>query len=217
MKFKDIEQFVLKNQKIVSGVMIAVLVIVIAALGYFRYYLPGQNQEAQEALFQSQLYFEQDSFAQALNGDGLNKGAVAVADEYGSTAAGNLARYIAGVSYLYLNDFDNAISYLEDYKQKDEIIAAMSQMALGDAYMEKGRADNSNYEKGLAAYKEAAAMTTNEYVAPKILFKLGRAYEYFDKKSEALDQYNKILEEYPNFEETQDVKKYVAKLEVAAV
>lgn len=217
MNFKEIEQFVLKNQKIVSGVAVAVIVIIVAVVGYFQYYLPSQNEEAQENFFQAQLYFQQDSFQQALNGDGMYPGAVSIADEYGRTATGNLARYIAGVSYLYLNDFDNAIEYLKDYKEKDDLIGAMSHMALGDAYMEKGRSDNAMYEKGLEQYKKAAEMTENEFVAPKILFKLARAYEYFDKGDQAAEHYEMIIDKYPLSNEGPLSEKHLAKMQAEAV
>lgn len=217
MNFKEIEQFLLKNQKIVSGIVVGVIVIIVVAIGYFNYYMPKKNQEAQEMLFQAQLYFQQDSFQQVVNGDGINSGAPKVADEFARTATGNLARYITGVSYLYMNDFDQAIDFLKDYKEQDEVIGAMSHMALGDAYMEKGRTDNSFYEKGLAEYKKAAEMTTNSFVAPKVLFKIARAYEYFDKKDKAVDYYKQILEEYPLSAEKSEAEKYAAKLEAQAV
>jgi tetratricopeptide (TPR) repeat protein len=144
-------------------------------------------------------------------------GAVTIAEEYGRTPAGNLARYIAGVSYLYLNDFDNAIEYLKDYKKKDELIGAMSHMALGDAYMEKGRVDNAMYEKGLEQYKKAAELTENEFVAPKILFKLARAYEYFDKGDQAVEQYELIINKYPLSDEGPIAEKHLAKIQAEAV
>ncbi|MFX5999199.1 hypothetical protein ABTF05_22725, partial [Acinetobacter baumannii] len=70
---------------------------------------------AADALFKAQQYFAIDSLNLVLNGDGQNKGALYVIKNYGGTKAANLAHYYAGVSYLKLGDFNNAVKYLKDF------------------------------------------------------------------------------------------------------
>ena len=102
------EDFVQRNRNLVLGVLIAIIVGVGGYLGY-RYYLQGQNEIAQKDMFQAIFYFEQDSLDKALNGDGLNFGMLQIIEDYGSTKAGNLARFYAGASYLKKGEFEAAI------------------------------------------------------------------------------------------------------------
>ena len=70
-------------------------------------------------MFQAVYYFEQDSLVKALNGDGNNYGFLEIIDEYGFSEAANLSHYYAGVSYLKLGNYNNAISYLNSFSSSD--------------------------------------------------------------------------------------------------
>ena len=67
-------------------------------------------------------YFQKDSFNLALNGDGQYLGFIDVADEYSWTKTGKLANYYAGLCYLHLDEYVNAIEYLEDFSSDDIIL-----------------------------------------------------------------------------------------------
>ena len=106
------EMFVENNKKTITAVVIALIVIVLAVFGVKKYYLEPRENEAQAAIFRAEQLFENDDYATALNGDGNNMGFLDVINEYGSTKAGNLAKYYAGICYLNTGDYNNAIKYL---------------------------------------------------------------------------------------------------------
>jgi len=204
------EQFIEENQKILTIIMFAIIIIVGGYWGAKKlYFLPKAN-EAQEAMFFAQNYFEKDSFNLALNGDGMNMGFLEVADNYGMTKPGKLAKYYAGVSYLHLGDFDNAIEFLSSFSSDEELLNATAKGALGDAYLEKGDADAA-----ISNYK-AATQVKNSVVAPTYFFKLGLLYESQKKYEEAAEAYNNIKENYSTSTEGRNIEKYITRAELLA-
>ena len=55
------EQFIEKNQRIITIIIGAIVVVILAYLGYQRYFLIPRNNEAQEQMFMAEKYFEQDN------------------------------------------------------------------------------------------------------------------------------------------------------------
>jgi uncharacterized protein HemY len=99
-------------------------------------------------MYKAEMYWQRDSFNLAINGRGDTLGMAAIAEEYGSTPAGNLANYYLGVSYLRTGQWDLAIEALEDFSSDDMFLSSMSIGMIGDAYMEKGDVDHAiEYER----------------------------------------------------------------------
>ncbi len=199
-----------KNQNVILGALAAVLVLVIAFVGYQQYYLPGQNLEAQNAIFGAQEAFKAGKFNEALNGEVPNYvGFLSVANDYGSTQTGKLAHYYAGLSYLNLGDFDNAIAQLQQFDGDDLLIGAYALGALGDAFAEKGDMD-----KAIQYYKDAANHSENELSTPAFLLKSALALESKGNNKEAFEQLTKLDKNYPNFNApSMDVETHLARLE----
>ena len=199
------EQFIEDNQKTLSIIALALIVIVGGYWGLKKMYFQPLEQEALNSIFTAQSYFERDSFKLALNGDGNSLGFLDVIDEYGSTKPGELAQYYAGVCYLHLGDYDQAIEYLSDFSSDDELLNATTQGAIGDANLELG-----NKEEAISYYKKAAELD-NEITAPTYLMKLGLLYEDMGDKSKALEAYNKIRKNYKSSPEARSIDKYITR------
>ena len=146
-KLSKTEQFIEDNKILVGSVFIGLLIVVGGFFGY-RYYTNTLNEEAQSEMFQAIFYYENDSLAQALRGDGNNLGFVDIAEDYSNTKAGNLANYYAGTIFLKQGEYDLAIMYLEDFSSNDILLQSRVLANLGDAYAEKGeyeKADRDYY------------------------------------------------------------------------
>ncbi len=197
-----------KNQNVILGALVAVLLLVIAFVGYQHYYLPGKNVEAQNAIFGAQEAFKANKYNEALNGEVPNYvGFLTVANDYGSTATGNLAHYYAGICYLNLGQFDQAIEHLQKFDADDQLLAPLALGLLGDAYAEKGDMD-----KAIKHYKDAANESNNELSAPTYLLKSALALEVQGKNKEALDQLKKLKSNYPKFTAS-EVETHIGRLE----
>lgn len=202
-----LESLVNENQnRVLIGVAV-VLLAVFAYLGFNNYYLPKQEQEAQEQMFKAQYYFEVDSFSLALNGDGNYPGFLDIADNYRFTKAANLANYYAGISYLRLKKYDLAIDYLESFSSDDVMLSAISLGAIGDAYAEKGETARS-----LDYYIKAAKASDNDFTAPMYYLKAGLMAEAEGKDADALNYFKTLKDKFPKSSQAANAEKYIARL-----
>ncbi len=202
------EQFLEENYKSLL-IGLGVIVVIIGLFWLGKIYLNKRNNEAQSQMYQAQRYLESDSLNLALNGDGNYLGFLDIAKEYKRTNAGNLARYAAGICYLHLGKYQDAIDYLDKYTKKDKVIGSLAVGAEGDAYVELG-----NIEKGISKYLEAADFANNSFNTPIFLLKAGELYEMTNKYSDALKVYQKIKDQYSESTEGSTIDKYIARVKL---
>lgn len=184
------------------------LLLLIGGFLAFKYlYQAPRETTAMEQIFKAEYQFQRDSFALALEAPGGGyEGFLDIIDNYGGTKAANLSKYYAGVSYLNLGRFDDAVSFLESHKEKGDITSVTKYGALGDAYSELG-----NYSKALSAYEKASS-TSNSLLSPYYLYKLGLLANSQDQKEKALSAFNKIVDQYPTSSEAPEAYKYIGLL-----
>ncbi len=205
-QFSKAEHFVVENRKslLVIGGTIAALVLIY--FSYQRFIMSPREKEAASQSYMAERYFEQDSVDKAMNGDGNFMGFIAIADEYSSTKAGNLANYYLGFCYLKKGQYDLAIESLKDFSSTDEVLTTMALGGIADAYVELNQLDEAaNY------YNKAANKSANAFTAPMILMKLGMTYEQLNDNQKALDTYNKVKKEFTDSNEAKDIDKYIAR------
>jgi tetratricopeptide (TPR) repeat protein len=202
------EQFLEENYKSLL-IILGVIVVLVGIFWLGRMYLNKKSDEAQSQMYQAQRWLEMDSLKLALNGDGNYLGFIDIAKNYKLTRAGNLAKYGAGICYLHLGQYQDAIDYLSKYSKKDKIIASLATGAIGDAYIELGETD-----KGLAKYIEAANYAKSPFNTPLFLMKAGQIYELQQKFTEAMKVYEQIKNEYPESTEGTQIEKYIARVKL---
>jgi tetratricopeptide (TPR) repeat protein len=151
-----------------------------------------------------------DSFKTALNGDGQHKGFLYIINNYGGTKSANLAKYYAGVSYLKLGDFNNAVKYLKDFDTDAKQIQLMADGALGDAYSEL----NKN-EDAISAYKKAGSeFEKDEFNSSEYLFRAALLSEKNGNTKQALELYKEVKNKYPKTEKGFQADKYIYRLSI---
>jgi len=204
------EQYIEDNQKSLTIIVLAIVVIVGGYLGFQKFIVEPQEQEASSLMFVAEHNFELDSFNLALNGDAANDiaGFLDIADEFSITKVGNLANYYAGISYLQMGEFENAIEYLNKFNSDDEVVMTMAIVGIGDANSELGNIDDA-----ISYYKKASERRANNFATPYALMKLGMIYETQGKNEEALVAYKKIQSEYSASNEGKNIRKNIARLE----
>ena len=201
------EQFLESNQKMVGIVIGAIVVIAVGYLGLNKFYLEPRSKNAQDQMFMAQNYFEKDSFNLALNGDGSNLGFLDIIDDFGATDAGNLANYYAGISYLQMGQFDQAIDYLKKFDTDDVLLGPISVGAQGDAQLELGKT-----EAAIDLYTKAYKMNENTLTAPIYMMKAAELLESSNKTADALKIYETIKLKFPESEEGRSIDKYIARV-----
>jgi len=198
-----------ENQTLFVGILAAV---VIAIGGYLAYVNLVQNpkiMEAEEQITQAQLQFENDSFALALSNPGAGyDGFLGIIDNYSGTPSANLAKYYAGLSYLYLGDHNKAIEYLEDFNADGLTLPTLKAGNLGDAYSELGQV-----EKAKAQYKKASEVMDNDFLSAYYLKKYGEYLEFNGDKEGALQAYNELKTKYPASPDARNIDLYITRLQ----
>jgi len=204
------ESWVIENQKSLSIIVGAIVLMLGSYFAYKNFVYMPQEEEAREFMWRAQNAFASDSLELSLNGkpgtDFL--GFLEIIDQYGITEQANLAHYYAGVAYLRLGDFDQAIEFLESYDCQDVMVCAISIGATGDAYMEKGEVD-----RAIDYYLSAVDHSQNDFTAPIYLMKAAGAQESQGNYTDAVANYKRIKMEFPKSTQSQSIDKYIARAE----
>ncbi len=191
------EQFIEKNQKWIIVGVIAIIVIILAIFGIKKFVSDPRQDKANEALFSAEQYLAMGDFKTALYGDSTSNdqygiGLIEVADRYGRTKAGQRAKYEAGICFLRLGQYQDALKYLDKYNGKDQLTPAINEMMKGDAEVEQG-----NINAAIKHYNNAAKMDDNPITAPFALFKAGLSYLINNDKDNAIKCFNQVKDNYP--------------------
>ena len=216
------ELWIENNQKILWIILIALLVIAFAIYGITNYNkkrnetaknlsFPQEitfEQQASQAIDFASYYMENENYATALNGDGEKVGFLDIVKDYGSTKAGKLAAYYAGVCFMKQGNYEKAIEYFKKYTNDDKVLSAMALGLTGDCYLQLGDQQNAvNY------YEKASKKNPNDFSTPMYLVNLGMTYEIMENYGKALDTYKTLKKDYPTSNEAFEISKNIAYLE----
>ncbi|EHO06358.1 tetratricopeptide repeat protein [Myroides odoratimimus] len=194
------ESWVVRNQKVIFGIVGAVALATLGYVGYDKFVVEPKNDDAANEMFQAQSYYNdalmngtaKDSlFNLALNGGEGKLGFLGIIENYGGTQSADLANYYAGTAYLHKGDFAKAIEHLEKFKGNDAVLAPLALGAIGDAFSELGQ-----QEQALEYYQKAAAKQKNDFTTPRYLNKAGLVALELGNKEEALKSFNEIKNNY---------------------
>lgn len=207
------EAFLLKNKKTILYAVIALIVIIAGIILYNSFVKAPREAKASTELAKGQTMFQNQQFAQALNGDSTGyAGFVKIASDYSSTPAGNLANLYAGLCYANLDKWEDAVKFLDKYSPADdEMVSPAAVAALGNAY-----AHVKQLDKAVDALKKAAKMAdsqaldnTNNSLSPTFLIQAATILESQNKKAEALKIYQDIKKKYVNSAVASEIDKYI--------
>lgn len=208
--FSKTELFIEENQKSLTFIILAIIVLVGGYFAWKYWYVAGEEAEAQKELFTAEKYFEKDSLEKAINGDGVFLGLVDIADKYSITPSGNLAEYYLGISYLRKGEYENAIEHLNKFDSDDQIVAPIALGAIGDAHLEL-----EQKEEAASYYLKAAEKNNNQFTTPIYLQKAGLAYEEMGNYGDAVKVYQRIKTEFPETTEGRNAEKYIARAQAS--
>jgi len=212
------EAWVEKNQKYILSIVGIIAIGVLGYLAYEQFIQKPKETEAMNEMFQAQSYYEMALTAEpkdslynlALNGGEGKYGFIDIIDNYGSTDAGNLANYYAGMAYLNTNKYQEAIDHLDNFSSDDAFLGPISKGAIGDAFVQLEQNDEA-----LKYYEEAANMRDNELTTPRFLLKAGITALQLGKQDDAMKHFKKITEQYPDSAEAKKADLYVGQAETA--
>ena len=197
-----------KHKSLIMGA-ITIFILVVGGYIVYKYLIqmPKENQ-AKMAIYKAEQQFQRDSFALALeNPGGGHEGFLDIIDNYSGTETANLASLYAGISYMNVGRYNDAISYLENYSPDGTYGPILKNGNLADAYSELQDFDNAiNY------YKKATNASEDALLTPYYLYKLGLLAQRMGDDATAQSAFNRINDEYPDSEQGVKVRKLLATL-----
>lgn len=213
------EQWVEKNQKPLIIGFVIIAVVILGYLAYNKYIVEPNEIEAADELAFPKRYFEEaqtsavavDSlYNLSLNGADGKFGLIDIAEQYSNTKAGNLAKYMSGIAYLKIGDYENAIESLSNFSSDDEMLGALALGNIGDAFSEINQPDDA-----LKYYMDAANFKDNNFTTPLYLFKAGNVAMELNAYDKAEKAFTKIKDEYAESEEAKNINIFIQRAKIA--
>jgi TolA-binding protein len=231
LKENELQRFAVKTRGIIedrrretTGLMIGVIVVAVAAGGYFLW--RDHVQSRAHALLADALAVQQARVAApgtpAAPGTYPSERArleaavlklKAAADAYPSTDAGIFARYQEAADQLALGNAAAAVTAYQDVIQQagNGIYGQMARLGLAEAQARAGQ-----YDQAINAFKELAQRKDGPLPVDGILMELGRTYRDAGKRADAQQTFNRLVAEFPDSPFTQEAKRELDSLNKAA-
>ena len=199
------EAFLIKNKNTIIGAILAIIIIIAGIVMYKNLYAEPREEKAQAALFKGQEYFEDDAFAEALNGDSIGYvGFIKIADQYSGTDAANLAKAYAGICYAHLGKYEEAVKDWRSFNGDDQMVAPAILGAMGNCYAQLGQLD-----KASSMLLKAADEADNNTLSPIYLKQAGEILVKQGKYDDAVKAYTYIKDKYFRSYQAMDIDKYI--------
>ena len=185
-----------------AGVLVA---LAVATVGYV--FWQGQRAaEADDLLAAVLPLYEQASHQEALDGSLEQLGLVEIADAYGGTPAGNLARFYAADALFELGEYDRALSYFQDFDKGSNFIGAGALAGEAAAWEQR-----EEYGRAADLYRRAARHFESALTTPEYLLYAGQLYEQAGQYEDAVEQYEAVEAEYPESSQAANIRVYIAR------
>ncbi len=184
-----------KKKIIYIGGAVAVLVLIVFGVYFYKGLQAEKQEESAFALSQVQPLYEAGNYQQALDGGVVPgsgkqaKGLKAIANEYKGTEPGMLAALYAGNALVQQNNYPEAATYFAIAEGADAELTRIGALSGQAAVKDKA----GQYKEAAQLYMQAAELA--ERTGNKEFYQLSAAllYEKANDKNEALKLYREIV------------------------
>lgn len=212
------------HEKLFNGILIALIVVAIVLVGYFKWLAPKWNKASSESAQPSiasvvqggTLSTDTATLKAALEGNDNAEGLLSVTESYDhpifktSPAAKFSLKYYTALCYLNIGQTEDALDVLLQMKKRDDYLWYESQMLIGDLYDDMDDADNAK------KYFEKAAKGETDFVAPIALWKLGMLCERGGDWAGAYENYQTVQDKYYERYSQMGIAKYYERAKLKA-
>ena len=193
------EEWAVKNQKYILGIVGAIALLVLCYLGYNKLVSEPKEKDAMNEMYTAKKNFDDDVsgvssdslYRMSLDGGEGKYGMLDIISEYGGSPAANLANYYAGMAYLNLRDYQNAVTYLSDFSSDDKMLNPIAKGGIGDAFVQLEQKSDA-----LEYYEKAFKANVNTFTTPLYLMKAARVAIELGENEKALGYLKRIKSEF---------------------
>lgn len=195
----NIEFFLEKNAKKLS---IAFGILIVAVLGWFgfqQFVQVPKNEEATKSFLSAQKNLAEGKEDLALGGKSVaNPGFIGTYDQYGSTAAGKLAAYNAGLIEYKKGNYQKAYDLLDNFSSGNKVLVALKYGAMADCLSNLNKSDDA-----LAMADKASSTSDDAYTSYYFTKKAGMLALALKKNADAKKYFSAIDEKYQDYDNGQ--------------
>jgi TolA-binding protein len=198
------------NKKAIGIGALILAVLVVASIAFLNNRRSG-NEKAMTELGKIYTYYDNAQYAVAIDGvpERNIAGLKSIVDNYGSTGAGELARFYLANCYYQLRRFDEALEAYDDFSPNSQLLTVSRLSGIAACREAKGE-----YGEAAAMFEKAAVTYGNDVNAPENLGHAARNFGQAGDKERAVEVYKKIKKEFPKSTIARDVDRYIAQLSI---
>lgn len=195
----NIESFLEKNAKTLSIGFGVLIVAVLGWFGYQQFILGPQNEEATKSYLVAQKNLAEGKEDLALGGKSVaNPGFIGTFEEYGSTKAGKLSAYNAGLIEFKKGNYQKAYDLLDKFNSGNKVLVALKYGAMADCLSNLNKADDA-----LAMAAKASSASDDAYTSYYFTKKAGMLALALKKNADAKKYFATIDEKYQDYDNGQ--------------
>ena len=195
----NIESFLEKNAKTLSIGCGVLIVAVLGWFGYQQFILGPQNEEATKSYLVAQKNLSEGKEDLALGGKSVaNPGFIGTFEEYGSTKAGKLSAYNAGLIEFKKGNYQKAYDLLDKFNSGNKVLVALKYGAMADCLSNLNKADDA-----LAMAAKASSASDDAYTSYYFTKKAGMLALALKKNADAKKYFATIDEKYQDYDNGQ--------------
>lgn len=196
------------NKATIWGGVIAVVLVVGGAIGWY-YYQQSQERQARNLMSNAETAFLNGNYQTALQGseEAFTVGFEQIINNFGGTDAGNLARYYAAVCHYNMENYQQALSYMQRYTVPEGIMGVGPISFHAVIHNELG-----NHSQAAELYVKAAEWDVNESTTPYNYLEAARSYREAGNTGEARRYAQMIVDEYPQSSQAPEAERMLGML-----
>jgi len=206
----QLETFYEVNKKYISYGLTGLLIVAVAVFMFINNRRANNEKATAEfgkvfKLFDAAVS-DPKQYALAINGQperGI-MGLKAIAENYGGTESGELARFYLANAYFNLGQYDEAFKQYDKFSGGDKALRASALAGVGACYETK-----KEYGKAGSNFENAASLTSNPGNAPEYLNEAAKCYGMAGEKEKAIALLKRIKKEYPTSTFAREADRYI--------
>ena len=195
-----------ENKKRISTVG-GILLVVVLGLWFYSNNMRANNERATTDLAKVYSFYDNGQYLIAINGipERNIAGLQSIVDNYGSTNAGNLAKFYLANAYYNTQDYDKALKYFDDFSGNTSLLTNSALAGVGACYEAKG-----NYMKAAENYEKAALKNAEDPNVADNLMNAARNFAKAGEKERAVELLKRVKRDFPTSTAAREVDRYIA-------
>ncbi len=169
---------------VISGVLAASLLFVL----YKMFFYEPANTESKASYWRGLNFAVKDSTDKAI------QELESAVESYDGKQGGEVSQFLLATQYMKKGKFEEALTELEGTDVDDTYLSAMKSGLIADC-----KSEMKDYTGAAEMYIEAASINENKFTTPMYLFKAGLCAEKVKDFAKAVECYQKIKDDYPDY------------------